>query len=262
MLAGSGFLVVTAILAALMLFDSTQILGINRWIKPIKFSSSAAIFIFTIAFYLIYLKGFGSSQKIIAWGITPIMIAEVFLITMQAARGTTSHFNTAKPFDAAVFAAMALAILTNTLLVLYLTILYFQADFELPNAVVWGMRLGLIVFVLGSIQGGYMSSQTGHAVGVADGGAGLPFVNWSMVGGDLRVAHFLGLHALQIIPLFAVALIYLQSQFSFIKPTFLTVIFALVYFSFFTIVFVQALRGKPLIEESYSTKNAAIEKKI
>ena len=248
MLAGFGFLIVTAILASLMLFDSTQILGINRWIKPIKFSTSSAIFLLIVAVYLFYLKGFGTSQKIIAWGTIAIMIAEVFLIIMQSARGTTSHFNVSTGFDGLVYAGMGLMIVTNTLLIVYLTILYFRADFELPNAIIWGMRLGLIVFLLGSIQGGYMSSQIGHAVGAVDGGAGLPFVNWSTIGGDLRVAHFLGLHALQIIPLFAVALVYFQSRISIIKPTIFTVIFALLYFGAFSLLFVQALLGKPLLK--------------
>ena len=255
MLAGIGFLVATIILAVLMQFDSTQVLGINRWIKPIKFASSSAIFLLTVAVYLYYLQGFEKSKSIIAWGTLVIMIAEVFLIIMQAARGTTSHFNIAKPFDAMVFATMGLMILTNTLLVVYLTFLYFRADFELPNAIVWGMRLGLIVFLIGSIQGGYMSSQIGHAVGIADGGAGLPFVNWSTTSGDLRVAHFLGLHALQIIPLFAVALVYFQSRISIIKPTIFTVIFALFYFSFFTFLFLQALSGNPLIPQTILSRN-------
>ncbi len=76
-----------------------------------------------------------------------------------------------------VFVAMGAMISIGSLLTAYLAVLYFRADFSLPTAVVWGMRLGLIVFVLGSVEGGYMASQTGHMVGAADGGAGLPFVN-------------------------------------------------------------------------------------
>jgi hypothetical protein len=135
----------------------------------------------------------------------------------------------------------------NSLLIIYLTILYFRADFEIPRAIVWGMRLGLIVFLLGSFQGGYMSAQVGHAVGVADGGAGLPVFNWSTEGGDLRIAHFVGLHALQIIPLFSLMLVLLQKRFSPVRPTALTIIFAALYLASFTTVFVQALKGKPLL---------------
>ncbi len=254
-LSGVGFLLVTMILAILMLFDSTQILGINRWVKPIKFASSSAIFLLTIAVYLYYLQGFKKSKSIIAWGTLVIMIAEVFLIIMQAARGTTSHFNIAKSFDAIVFAAMGLMILTNTLLVVYLTVLYFRADFALPNAIVWGMRLGLILFLIGSIQGGYMSSQIGHAVGIADGGAGLPFVNWSTVAGDLRVAHFLGLHALQIIPLFSLFFWYLHENFNFPAPTIFVIGFAAIYFGFFNFLFIQAIQGKPFVSEKVAAIN-------
>lgn len=243
------FGVLTGVLTLLMVVDSTQILGINRWIKPIKFSSSIAIYLFTLAIFIYCLPNFSKSKTVITYGSIFFMIGEMVLITMQAARGTTSHFNIAKPFDEIVFAVMGMMIITNTFFIIWLTVLYFRADFDLPNAVVWGMRLGLIVFVLGSLQGGYMAQQPGHSVGAIDGGAGLPFVNWSTIVGDLRVAHFLGLHAFQAIPLFSLALVYLKKRISFIKPTAFTVIFAALYFSFFTFVFGQALIGKPLIEQ-------------
>ncbi len=254
-LAGIGFLVVSGLFASFISFDSTQILGINRWIKPIKFSISASVFLLTVAVFLYYLQGFEKSKNVIAWGTLLIMVFEVALIVMQAARGTTSHFNVAKPFDAMVYGAMGWLIMTNTFLLVYLTVLYFQSDIKLPNTIIWGMRLGLVIFILGSIQGGYMASQTGHTVGVADGGQGLPFLSWSTIAGDLRVAHFMGLHAFQAIPLFAVLMTFLSKQISFIKPTTFTVIFAILYFSAFTFVFAQALLGKPVINQKYLTKN-------
>jgi hypothetical protein len=247
MSSGIVFVALLVVLSALSLFDSQQILGISRWIKPSKFASSIAIYFFTLAVYLNFLRGFDKSKKVIAWGVVVLLTGEMVLILMQSIRGTTSHFNSSSAFDATVFSLMGLMIVVNTLLIVYLTVLYFRAEVDLPEALIWGMRLGLILFLLASAQGGYMSAQTGHAVGVPDGGAGLPFVNWSTEGGDLRAAHFVGMHALQAIPLFAAMLIFLQKRFSAIRATALTIIFALLYFAAFSIVFTQALRGKPLL---------------
>lgn len=244
---GVGFLILFLILAVISLFDLQQITGVNRWMKPMKFSSSIAIYLWMLAVYLYFLRGFEKGKRIIAGGAAAMLTGEIILIVMQAARGTTSHFNNSNAFDGAVFSAMGLMIVVNTVLIIYLAALYFRARFDLPRALVWGMRLGLILFLLASFEGGYMSAQTGHAVGVADGGAGLPFVNWSTEGGDLRAAHFIGMHAFQAIPIFAWLTVRLQKRFASIRPLALTIIFALAYFASFTAVFAQALKGKPLL---------------
>lgn len=248
MLAGLGLFILSIVLIIAAIFDSQQILGISRWIKPIKFTVSGAIFLWTVAVYLYYLPGrFKTARRIIAWGVAGIMIGEIGLIIMQSARGVTSHFNLSTPLDAAVFGVMGLMISFSTFLIIYLTYLYFRAEINLPKALIWGMRLGLIVFLVGSIQGGYMSAHNSHTVGAADGGAGLPVVNWSSESGDLRVAHFVGLHALQAIPLFAFVVVFLQKRFSPLRPTLFTIVFAALYVASFTMVFVQAARGKPLL---------------
>ena len=44
-------------------------------------------------------------------------------------------------------------------------------------------------------------TNNGHTVPAPDGGPGLPFVNWSTTGGDLRIVHFFGMHAMQALPI-------------------------------------------------------------
>lgn len=245
LIAAALFAFSTVVFIVVAFADDTQILGINRWFKPIKFFQSAAIFTGTVAIYLYFLEGSGVSKKIIAWGVIAAMAIELALITMQAARGTTSHFNTSNPFDGAIFSVMGIVIGLNTLLILGLTIIYFLSDTELEPHIIWGMRLGLVVFLLGSIEGGYMSSQVGHSVGVADGGAGLPFVNWSTEGGDLRVAHFFGLHSLQAIPLFGLLTGYALGKTR--TSTLVTILFGFLYAVGFSILFYQALNARPVL---------------
>lgn len=242
MVTGFGFIVLFVVLTAIPLFDSTEITGVNRWIKPMKFASSIAFYLLTLAIYLYFISGCERAKNIIGWGAIAMLVGEIILIVMQAARGTTSHFNNATLFDSLVFFVMGLMIFANTFLIIYLLILYFRARVNLPQSIVWGMRLGIILFLLASVEGGLMSAMLRHSVGVADGGTGLPFVNWSTKGGDLRVAHFIGMHAFQAVPFFA----YTLEKYNVKSATFWTIVFAAVYFAIFTSLFIQALLGKPL----------------
>jgi hypothetical protein len=244
MVAGVVSFVLFMAMIALAFADATEVLGINRWIKPMKFYISISIFVWTMAVYLNYLNGRERFSRGVSWAFIAIFAVEMAVITGQAARGTTSHFNVATPMNGILYGVMGAAIALSTLLVGAVAYRYFTDRIDLPPALVWGMRLGLIVFLLGCIQGGYMSAQPGHAVGLKDGGAGLPLVNWSTEGGDLRVAHFLGLHGLQAVPLFALVLARIESSRFAVA---FTIFFAIAYTAAFTIVFAQALAGRPLL---------------
>lgn len=244
MTAGAVSFALFIILAIIAVFDSTEIMGVNRWIKPMKFTISPAIYLWTLAIYLYFINGRERAKKVIAYGVIAMMTGEIALIIMQAARGTTSHFNVQTgAFNTAVFSAMGVMILVNTILIIYLLVLYFRAEIELPKSVVWGMRFGIILFVLAGLEGFVMSSLLRHSVGVADGGAGLPFVNWSTTGGDLRAAHFIGMHAFQVVPFFA----YTLEKYKVKSSVPWTFVFAFLYCAFFTFVFVQAMFGRPLL---------------
>jgi len=186
---------------AVSFFDSRLVMGINPWIKPIKFAISITIYVWTVAWLLEYLRVPSWTQRIITWGISISMLTEIVCITAQAARGTTSHYNVNTSLDAAIFSIMGSMIALNSVLALVLLILFCIGSYDVPSPHLWGIRSGLIIFLAASAIGGVMIAHGSHAVGVKDGGPGLPIVNWSTRGGDLRAAHFLGLHALQVLPI-------------------------------------------------------------
>jgi hypothetical protein len=134
---------------------------------------------------------------------------------------------------------MGILIAIFTVIVILVCISFFrQKQFSIPMAYVWGIRLGLLFFIIFSLEGGVMVGLLRHTVGGADGSAGLPLVNWSNEHGDLRVAHFLGLHSLQILPLFGNYISGSKSQ---------TILFSTVYFVLCAALFLQAINGIPLL---------------
>ena len=222
-------------------FDGREVTGLNPWIKPMKFALSIAIYLLTVAWLMGDLRLGPRARRAVSLGVTLTMVTEIVLIAMQAARGTRSHFNNSSPFDAAVFSVMGFAILANSLLALYLTARAWATRPPLPPAYLWGVRLGLAIFLLASLEGMVMVLALAHSVGTPDGGPGLPFVNWSTAGGDLRVAHFVGMHALQLLPLAG----HLVARAG--RPARWVVLAGLGYGALALALFVQALAGKPLI---------------
>jgi len=231
------------VLMVISIFDSYEILGTNRWIKPMKFCISIALYLWTLMFYLYFVPGRERAKKVIAWGASLLLLGEIVLITMQSARKTTSHFNNATPFDDAVFTSMGTMIVVNTFLIAYLLVIYLRSDIQLSRPVLWGMRIGMAIFLLASAEGAYMSIYMQHSVGVPDGGPGLPLVNWSTKAGDLRAAHFIGMHALQGVPIFAWVMERIKAP----GALGLTFAFGAAYFAVFAFTFIQALLGRPLI---------------
>ena len=196
-----GLFGLVAVALLLAQFDSRQILGLNPWVKPGKFALSTGIYCLTIGWMLSLIPG---PRRIAIWLsriIALVMIAEISAIFMQSARGVTSHFNIATAFDGAVFSLMGLLIMVNTVCMAIAAWLFFARSIDLPQPFLWSIRLGLFLSILGSLEGILMVVRLAHTVGAPDGGPGLPILNWSTRYGDLRIAHALGLHALQALPM-------------------------------------------------------------
>ena len=231
-------LAVAVICLVLMPFEETKILGVNRWLKPFKFYSSVGIMILTMGWLMYYMNDQKKARRY-SRIITVTMFFENGLIMMQAIRNTTSHFNNTSAFNGIVFNIMGVLIGIFTVIVILVCISFFrQKQFSIPMAYVWGIRLGLLFFIIFSLEGGVMVGLLKHTVGAADGSAGLPLVNWSNEHGDLRIAHFLGLHSLQILPLFGNYVSRSKSQ---------TIFFSTVYFVLCAALFLQAINGIPLL---------------
>lgn len=199
-----GWLNFILALALIMLssISKMEVAGTNAWFKPFKFAMSIGIYSWTMAWYTAYLTGFNGI--VFAWSIILLLGFEIIYITLQAARGQLSHFNLSTPVTSLLYGLMAMAASLVTLYTAYIGWLFWQQTFpELPEAYVWGIRLGILIFVVFSFQGFMMGSRLSHSVGAPDGGGGLPLLNWSRTHGDLRIAHFIGMHALQVLPLLA-----------------------------------------------------------
>jgi len=216
-----AMLVVAAVALLGLVVDPRVITGAPAWMKPLKFAVSIAIYSATLLWMLTFIPDRAKLVATISWGVFLGLGIEMALIVMQVLRNTTSHFNQPTPFDAAVFTTMGATISGLWLLNAIVAFLLARRCFA-ESPIVWGVRLGLIAGLLGMAvaflmvqptpEQDAMDATTGsssivgaHSVGVEDGGPGLPVVGWSTEGGDLRVAHFVGLHGLQILPLLGLA---------------------------------------------------------
>jgi hypothetical protein len=227
----SGLMVVLVpVCLAGLLLDPRVLGGQPIWAKPLKFSISFVLYAPTLA-WMVSLVRAERSHRVASGAATVVAIAstiEMIAIVGQVVRGRASHFDVATPFDTAVWAVMgtSIAVLWIANLVIAIALL---RERSLTPSIAWGVRLGLLVSLLGMALAFLMTSPSGyqiaaakagggmpmagaHAVGVPDGGPGLSLLGWSTTGGDLRIGHFVGLHGLQVVPLVALGLLLLAGR--------------------------------------------------
>lgn len=215
----------------------TQVSGANAWFKPFKFAASIGLYSWTMAWFCFYLKDFNLSAY--SWTIVVLFGFEIIYIALQAARGQLSHFNISSGFYSAMFAMMGVVASVITLYTAYICVLFFTQSFaDLPKYYVVSIQLALLIFIVFSFEGFVMGSRMSHTIGAADGSGGLPVLNWSTKYGDPRVSHFIGMHALQVLPL---------ASYYLLKNTWLTIALGVLYAALAVFTLVQALGGRPLV---------------
>ncbi len=213
-----------------------QVYNVNAWYKPFKFATSTMLYAWAMAWFIGYLPDFDA--RTFNFIIIITLGFEIIYIAWQASRGQLSHFNVSTSFYSFMYSMMALAATIATLATAYIGILFLINNFpELPVHYVWSIRLGIFVFVIFAFEGFVMGSRMTHTIGGADGGVGIPTLNWSTKFGDPRIAHFIGMHALQVLPILS---------FYLFRNIQLTIIVGVLYFSLAVCTLMQALKGKSL----------------
>lgn len=229
-----------------MVVDDRQLMGLNVWVKPTKFIISGIVVLWTMAWYLLEYPFREKTKNFIAISIAVLMFFENIIVTVQAGRGVSSHYNQSNPLDGIAFAMMGIMIGLFTIIVFWFFVKSFSPQLKFSNHMKWSFRIAWFTFLFASVIGGQMIGQMGHNVGVADGGEGLPFLNWSTIGGDLRIAHFFGIHGIQIIPL-AAFYFATKTKNNTTLTNVLSIGFALLYLGWIAFTFYQAKQGIPLL---------------
>lgn len=239
--------------------DDRIITGAPAWLKPAKFAASVSIYALTLAWVFRYLPDWTRMRRIVGRTTAVVLFTEMAIIDLQAWRGTTSHFNVGTPLDAALFSVMGAAIFLQTFSSIAVAYALWREQFS-DRALGWALRIGMTLTILGAFTGGLMTRPSaqqlqragatgsiavvgGHTVGADDGGPGLPGTGWSTEHGDLRVPHFIGLHAVQVLPLVAFALRRRRQT----SSARWTIVAATAYSGLFLITLVRALMGLPLL---------------
>ncbi|GAA1941913.1 hypothetical protein GCM10009837_79980 [Streptomyces durmitorensis] len=277
-MAFSASMAVLAVLSGIgLVVDDRVLTGSPIWFKPFKFSVSFIAYGLSLAWMLSLLD---RGHRAGWWAGTVVAVsslAEMVIITGQVVRGKRSHFNHQTPFDEALFNAMAVTVVILWLGTLLIAILLLRARIA-DRASAWAMRCGIAIALAGAAVGFLMTQPTpdqergsssivgAHSVGVPDGGPSMPLTGWSTTGGDLRIPHFVGMHALQLLPLLLMVLTTLAARPRPGRPhrigderTRLRIVLVAsgAYAAFFALVTWQALRGQPLLRPDGATLTAA-----
>ena len=226
--------------------DSRLFNGVSVWEKPAKFFLSLSLQMATLACGLSLLPANDRQApaiRIASLVFLAAAIGEMAYITFRAARGEASHFNETTTIAWLLFALMGLG---AVMLSAVTSFIGWRILRRAPaSSLAFAAGLGFILAgALAVMFGGYMAQHGAHWVGGDPSDAtGLPFFHWSTTGGDLRVAHFFGLHIMQALPVLG----FLFRDFSLPQARSLIGLGAIIWVGLTILTFFQAISGLPFI---------------
>ncbi|MFI0935983.1 hypothetical protein ACH4RG_30305 [Streptomyces sp. NPDC021019] len=273
----SAAMAILALVSAVgLVVDDRVLVGAPIWAKPFKFAVSFAAYCLTLAWMLTHLTRGVRTGRWAGHVVVLTSLGEMVLITVQVVRGRRSHFNSATPFDAALFDAMGKTVVVLWAATLVIAVLLLRTRIA-DRATALAVRGGVLIALAGAALGFLMTLPSesqraagnldtadivgAHSVGVPDGGPAMPLTGWSTTGGDLRAPHFVGMHALQLLPLLVIVLVLLAPRFAPLRDAGVRLRLVRVavagYAALVALITWQALRGQPLIHPDGATLAAA-----
>lgn len=287
----SLFILVVSLLG--FAIDRKLVMGEQAWVKPVKFSASLALYGMTLYWLSQYLTNYEQSFRKVCRAALVGSVIELTVIVTQVLRGAPNHFNMGTSFDNGMAWLTAAAILPVAYAIVAIFFMLLR-EHNLPPvlgcALKWGTFLSIVGCVPGlmmlapaamqglvahmqhvAMQGIAAHSQHAAMQGLAthsqdmmqttrlpQNSAGLPFLGWSTVAGDLRAAHFVGIHALQFFPIVAFLVMKVLSKFSPVRQELLISNIGITYGAAIVLLTRQALLAEPLTAPSHHTLAYAV----
>ncbi|PPK69742.1 hypothetical protein V5P93_006616 [Actinokineospora auranticolor] len=257
----TGLMVLTGLVSAVgLVVDDRVLVGSAIWLKPLKFSVSFVAFALSWAWLLSLPEKPSKLLNRSATVIVGATVIEMVIVVMQVVRGERSHFNNTTPFNTLMFSIMGITVAVLWVCTLLIAI-KLAAQRLAPAPELAAIRLGMFLSLAGMAVGVLMTMNTSgvpdivgaHSVGVPDGGPSMPLTGWSTTGGDLRVGHFVGMHALQLLPLLGY---FLRGRVDERSGVRLVWTVGAGYTALLVLLTWQALRGQSLIHPDWVTATA------
>jgi len=244
---GSALVLLALISTALLLAYPSPVSNLSVWIKPIKFDISFGTYAWTVAWWISLLRNEGDPRILLRRSFFFTIAIEVACISLQAGRTAIAGRSVRTPLDSAIGVLSTTMIFFNTLLVIWIAFVFWREAYGLSSIYSWANRLGLLIFLFGNAIGGQMLAHHGHTIGAPNNSAGLPFLNWSTIGGDLRISHFLSIHAIQVLPLAAFLLTRVRPHWPERKQRLAIFVTASAFSAFVLLTYLEAILGIPFL---------------